>query len=172
RTALLLACLITLIVNADTLTAVHVLWTNPVARAEAVSIAEKKSKEPPPSVEYENPSDPTASALKKAPASPEEGLSDDQRKLLGELTGWQKDWDTLKSKSGSDWWTALAGIIGGHLLGWILTALAVSLGAPFWFDTLNRFMNIRNAGRAPNEPRDKGNPAATPNPPAPQPGKA
>jgi len=40
----------------------------------------------------------------------------------------------------------------------------VSLGAPFWFDTLNRFMNIRNAGRAPDEPRDKSSsaPAAAP----------
>ena len=42
-----------------------------------------------------------------------------------------------------------------HWLGWLLTSIAVSLGAPFWFDTLNRFMNIRNAGRAPDEPRDK-----------------
>lgn len=37
------------------------------------------------------------------------------------------------------------------LLGWFLTALAASLGAPFWFDTLNRFINIRGNGRAPDE---------------------
>jgi hypothetical protein len=35
--------------------------------------------------------------------------------------------------------------------GWLLTALAASLGAPFWFDMLSRFVNIRNAGKAPNE---------------------
>lgn len=35
------------------------------------------------------------------------------------------------------------------ILGWVLTALAGSLGAPFWFDTLNRFINIRGSGRAP-----------------------
>lgn len=38
-----------------------------------------------------------------------------------------------------------------HLLGWLLTVLAVSLGAPFWFDTLNRIIAIRGAGRTPEE---------------------
>jgi hypothetical protein len=32
-----------------------------------------------------------------------------------------------------------------------VTALAASLGAPFWFDTLNRFINIRENGCAPEE---------------------
>jgi hypothetical protein len=36
-------------------------------------------------------------------------------------------------------------------LGWLLTVGAVSLGAPFWFDTLNRFVNIRAEGRSPEE---------------------
>lgn len=30
------------------------------------------------------------------------------------------------------------------LLGWLLTAAAISLGAPFWFDLLNKFMVIRS----------------------------
>ena len=30
------------------------------------------------------------------------------------------------------------------LAGWVMTALAISLGAPFWFDTLNRFMVVRS----------------------------
>ena len=39
--------------------------------------------------------------------------------------------------------------------GWLITALAVSLGAPFWFDLLNKFINIRGAGKAPDEgPRE------------------
>ncbi|HSU15463.1 hypothetical protein [Longimicrobium sp.] len=37
------------------------------------------------------------------------------------------------------------------LLGILLTAFALSLGAPFWFDTLNKIINIRSAGRAPDE---------------------
>lgn len=35
------------------------------------------------------------------------------------------------------------------LLGILLTAIAISLGAPFWFDLLNRFVNIRVAGKRP-----------------------
>jgi hypothetical protein len=31
-------------------------------------------------------------------------------------------------------------------LGWVITALAVSLGAPFWFDLLNRVVKIRTGG--------------------------
>jgi hypothetical protein len=31
-----------------------------------------------------------------------------------------------------------------HLLGWLLTAAAISQGAPFWFDLLNKFMVIRS----------------------------
>jgi hypothetical protein len=31
------------------------------------------------------------------------------------------------------------------LLGWLITALALSLGAPFWFNMLNRVMKLRNA---------------------------
>jgi len=42
-------------------------------------------------------------------------------------------------------------VVPTHLAGWILTAIAASLGAPFWFDTLNKFMNVRAAGTSPTE---------------------
>jgi len=31
-----------------------------------------------------------------------------------------------------------------RILGWLLTALAISLGAPFWFDVLNKFIVVRS----------------------------
>jgi hypothetical protein len=37
------------------------------------------------------------------------------------------------------------------VVGWLITAFAVSLGAPFWFDLLNKFVNIRASGKAPEE---------------------
>ena len=37
------------------------------------------------------------------------------------------------------------------MLGWLLTASAISLGAPFWFDLLNKFLVIR----ATVKPREK-----------------
>jgi hypothetical protein len=36
------------------------------------------------------------------------------------------------------------------LLGWLITALALSLGAPFWFNLLNRLMKLRNAVSKPS----------------------
>ena len=30
------------------------------------------------------------------------------------------------------------------LTGWLITTLALSLGAPFWFDVLNKFMVVRS----------------------------
>jgi hypothetical protein len=35
--------------------------------------------------------------------------------------------------------------------GWFLTAFAASLGAPFWFETLTRFINIRGNGLKPED---------------------
>jgi hypothetical protein len=64
-------------------------------------------------------------------------LSDKERDLLGQLVGWHSDWRQKWS-----WLTPL---------GWILTILAISMGAPFWFDMLNKVMNIRFAGRSPDE---------------------
>ncbi|MEO0733838.1 MAG: hypothetical protein AAFZ52_13460 [Bacteroidota bacterium] len=37
------------------------------------------------------------------------------------------------------------------ILGFILTALAVSLGAPFWFDLLKKLVNVRSSGARPYE---------------------
>jgi len=44
-----------------------------------------------------------------------------------------------------------AGFEPSTILGWLITALAASLGAPFWFDLLNRFVNVRASGKAPEE---------------------
>lgn len=37
------------------------------------------------------------------------------------------------------------------LLGFVLTALAVSMGAPFWFDLLKKLVNVRSTGARPYE---------------------
>ncbi len=37
-----------------------------------------------------------------------------------------------------------------RLLGWLITALAISLGAPFWFDVLKKIITIQSTGSAPS----------------------
>ena len=35
------------------------------------------------------------------------------------------------------------------IFGWLLSAGAITMGAPFWFDLLGKFINVRNAGKVP-----------------------
>jgi len=41
------------------------------------------------------------------------------------------------------------------LLGWFLTAIAISLGAPFWFDALNKIMVIRSTVKPTEKSKDE-----------------
>jgi hypothetical protein len=49
------------------------------------------------------------------------------------------------------WVDPQLGSVLRKLLGLLITAVALSLGAPFWFDVLNKIVNIRSTGRAPDE---------------------
>ena len=49
------------------------------------------------------------------------------------------------------WKYNLTGAGGLTIFGWLLTAFAVCLGAPFWFDMLNRLVNLRGTGANPAE---------------------
>ncbi|HEX5559028.1 MAG TPA: hypothetical protein VFX13_15510 [Gaiellales bacterium] len=44
----------------------------------------------------------------------------------------------------SGWWTVAVAPAG-----WLLTFLAISLGAPFWFDTLSKLARVRTTGTPP-----------------------
>jgi hypothetical protein len=77
----------------------------------------------------------------------------------GNCDNWPSFWDVIKM-----------------ILGWFVTAAAVTLGAPFWFDTLNKFMSVRSSlkpddksssrATAPASPASSGSSGAPPpNPP-------
>ncbi len=55
--------------------------------------------------------------------------------------GWKNV--NLSNLSPYDWLT--------KILGYIVTALAISLGAPFWFDLLRKIVNLRQSGDKPAE---------------------
>ena len=42
------------------------------------------------------------------------------------------------------------------VLGWLLTAIAISLGAPFWFYMLNKIMVVRSTVKPREKSQDKG----------------
>ena len=39
--------------------------------------------------------------------------------------------------------------LASRICGWMLSGVAISMGAGFWFELLNKFINIRNAGKKP-----------------------
>lgn len=45
---------------------------------------------------------------------------------------------------------------GRNFVGWLITAFAISLGAPFWFDLLNKFMVIRSTVKPREKSQEEG----------------
>ena len=119
-----IAILLTAVTNADTLRIVRTLWNDPTQRAQIVEQATK-------------------------PPQPGQAASSAQLSQLGQILGWTKS-ETCNSEGGSSRARCCIEWLE-RILGWILTFVAVSLGAPFWFDVLNKFMRVRNAGDAPDE---------------------
>jgi hypothetical protein len=39
--------------------------------------------------------------------------------------------------------------------GWLISGLAIAMGAPFWFDLLSKVMNVRNAGKSTKSSRSR-----------------
>jgi hypothetical protein len=136
---LFVALFLTLLANADSIHIARRLWTDPVLRAAVVEEAKNRAQKPRPSVsvEYLDENDPTKPTVTRNEGNT---LSDQERALLGQLLGWR---GSLKDNTGQDWFE--------RVFGWLLTVLALSLGAPFWFDLLNKFVNIRSNGKSPDE---------------------
>lgn len=136
---IIIATALTVVANADTTHIAQRLWTDPVLRSAVVEEAKVRSQKPRPtiSVEYENEDDPTSPTVTRNEGNQ---ISGNERELLGQLLGWR---GTLKDNGLKDWLE--------RVLGWFLTVLALSMGAPFWFDLLNKFMNVRFAGKSPDE---------------------
>jgi hypothetical protein len=60
---------------------------------------------------------------------------------LGIPMGWTKD--NIPSSEGHVWWTIALWLL--KVIGIGLTAIATSLGAPFWFDILNKVSPLKKS---------------------------
>jgi hypothetical protein len=65
--------------------------------------------------------------------------------------GWRDTADPEDRREPAPYVDGLGAVVGSHLLGWLLTAMAVSLGAPFWFDLLNKLVSVRVSGNPPEK---------------------
>ena len=69
---------------------------------------------------------------------------------LGLPIGWHSETDPRLSWNDRK----LTEHVQDHLFGWLLTSLAISLGAPFWFDVLNKFIVIRSTVKPKEKSRE------------------
>ncbi|MBS0446169.1 MAG: M15 family metallopeptidase [Proteobacteria bacterium] len=126
-----------------------------------------------------------AQALTASPAASAVDLKtkyyDARKKLFAEANDASGSRWKMPALTDADVWPAAIFAVGG----WLILALAATLGAPFWFDLLGRLVKLRGSGTssgstdsdAPTPPKgDGGSPSGTltaqPSPPAAPPGGA
>jgi len=133
---IIVATVLTIFTNADTVRISHRLWADPTLRATLVEKAKNRTDTANEaasrgvSVEYPDKDD---------PLKPKFNVAKDEADAVQPLLGWS----TVDPKDPTEW--------PSRLMGWFLSITAISLGAPFWFDLLNKVMNIRNAGKKPEK---------------------
>jgi hypothetical protein len=139
---------VAIILNVDTIKLAQELWNNPVERQAAVELAQKYV-------------DQNKEGLKDTAALQEKAQD---LANLGKEIPFPFGWHLSKKQSNASTKDQVSKAEGQSssdsqsqeqekrepwgwlitLIGWIITALALSLGAPFWFDTLNKFMVVRS----------------------------
>lgn len=167
------ATAVAVLINADAFVITDNLTRDPALREAIVALAQRTVEQGPPFVSptaapkaEETPAvtgTPAANVVVTPTATPEAvPLMVDTNRVsqlvartteLGLPLGWDQrqefdeqgnakplDWDQLPKEPGS--WP-------GKVLGLLIMAAAISLGAPFWFDMLMKVVNIRGAGPRP-----------------------
>jgi hypothetical protein len=156
---LMVAILLAIAVNADTIMIINSLSADTALRQVVVQAAERLVAHPPTELETtpeatgEEEQSSTAAAEATVVPSAEDSASestptpmpisvDELRKELEglQIIGWSTDPADRRTYNG-DWFPKTVGLL--------ITAFAISLGAPFWFDLLNKIVNLRIAGEKP-----------------------
>jgi hypothetical protein len=157
---IILAVLLVGATNADTLTIVKKLYNDPVLRAAVVAQAQEFAKQQP-RVEAANPEtkpEPSPSGSSgdqgglapSEPTAPVAGNANEtftQTFTIFQQLGLPLGWESTPKKE--EWVNKVIGLL--------LTALAISLGAPFWFDILDKITKIRSSGAEPKPAAKEGN---------------
>ncbi len=130
--------------NLNTIVVADALWGDPLLRA-AVEAAVTAQLEPdtgqPPSPSGDAAAGNGDATSAEAPSRVEKVVAELER--LEELNfpvGWTTETGDRRSFNGLS------------IVGWIITAAAATLGAPFWFDVLKKVANLRGAGVPPSGP--------------------
>lgn len=150
---LIFAVVVTVVANVDTALVANSLARDPAARNALVAVAPELARQAP------TPTPPAEAGGATGTTAPETSLGEDIKATEQKIdvimeriqnVGLPIGWDSPEEdKKGVDPWPGWClkewgHQLGLHFFGWLLTALAVSLGSPFWFDILNKFIVIRS----------------------------
>jgi hypothetical protein len=151
--SLVLGLAVAIIGDIDTVQLTRRLYTDKELRESVAASAEQFTRSANPEL-FKRCSALPLEALKKdagcAPvAALVEGVTRRNQTLAKLPIGWEDNGDICTPNQ------SCAKPYAVRFFGWLLTALALSLGAPFWFDLLNRFVNIRGSVRREDEHKTK-----------------
>ena len=117
--------------NADSYTVARALWSDNSLRSEVVEIAGRIVAT-------------TGTEEERLKKLKDYVVATNHKDLRALPIGWTESSARPDYNWTSDWSAWI-----GKGLGWLFTAFAIMLGAPFWFDILGKFMKLRGAGDKP-----------------------
>jgi hypothetical protein len=141
------AAVLTIALNVDSVAIVKALSADSTLRESIVAQAEKLAEQPPAYVILPASGQTAPTAAPQDPAAATDAAFVRLQEHIATLKdsalpiGWTEA--TAIPRTGRDWLL--------KVLGLLLTMGAASLGAPFWFDVLNKIVTIRSVGKAPEE---------------------
>jgi hypothetical protein len=147
--ALIASALIVTLGNVDTIDIVRSLASSPEDRARMIDTLAQRL------TQAEEAKRERATSLDKdALAQATEGskkVRDAYERAVDDVgtAGIQLGWKNLPEERSVGWYLS-------KMIGLLVSIFAVSLGAPFWFDLLQRFMQVRAAGQSPRRAKEQG----------------
>jgi hypothetical protein len=151
RALIVVGILMAIAFNVDSLRVARTLWLDRDARQAMVNAAGSYTKD------NSAPTNQSPQDLEKLEAQLQSNV-----KAFSDVTtssllpmGWKHPWGYYESYFRRAPKDATFGTVT-LLAGWLMTALAISLGAPFWFDTLNRFMVVRSTVKPQEKSKTEG----------------
>lgn len=160
--SLIVSSVLVLSANVDTIQLANSLSANPEARAKMIEIAQRELDSAKEAETLATQEDGNGQASPDSAADAAADKTDAGTDPLKEAKDRSENAAKTLARANADLssagiqlgWTAAPAGIGewtSKFFGLLVSILAVSLGAPFWFDILNRVMQIRAAGVSPRE---------------------
>lgn len=144
--ALIISAVLVIVANADTITIANSLAADPMARTKIVEITQQ----------HLITAQITENAVKAGQTTGNTTIEQAIQQVVTARTALDRAVSDMESAGLQIGWRDFPKTFRELLtkaVGLLVSIFAVSLGAPFWFDVLQRFMQVRATGAAPSEPK-------------------